>query len=268
LSYNFAEAVTRLKLSPRDIKTLILVLDLKYKSCISYLDELFGQIVDAVANAGLLDQSLIVFTSDHGELLYRKDAPFQWTHGFMLAPEDLSIPLIIRGPQITPGLYKNVTRSIDVFPTVAGLSGFRLPDGRVMGEDLSLAVLKKIPEPRLVAYSHTGLMPAEFVEEVKALPTFHRLFPSVGIDWLWVAAREGDIVYKLKSPGGGNVQPEVYDWKADPRETQNLFDPANQHQAGDHSMRKSVLNACVAWATFIEPLCGGSKEPIVHQRES
>ena len=220
LSTNFDDTVARLRCSPTEVKQLISVIELAYMSRVNYLDELFGDVVEVIAKAGLLDQSIIVFTSDHGELLYRKNVPFKWWHGFLLAPEDLSIPLMIRGPGIMPGKYEHVTRSIDVFPTVAGLSGFRISSRRVMGVNLSSQLQQGAKEPALVAYSHTSLLPKPYL----------LLLPDLGIEHISVAAREGDIVYKLRwLSGNREAQSEVFDWSIDPEENHNLFDPTNRH---------------------------------------
>ena len=228
LSFNYQETVARLRLSPDEAQKLISVIELVYKSRINYLDDLFGNVIKAISDAGLLDQSLIVLTSDHGEILYQKNAPLKWTH-FTLSPDELSVPLIIRGPGITPGTHEEVTRSIDVLPTLAGLMGFRLPRGSVMGVDLSPSLRLGRAEPVLVAYSHTSLVPKPVLEASKTWTLFHRLFPDFNIDGVWVASREGDTAYKLRWLDGRDAAPEVYDWAADPAETRNLFDPANRH---------------------------------------
>ena len=72
----------------------------------------------AVDERGLRDESLVVFTADHGELLYRDNALFPWSHDFQLAPEVLRAPLLIRGPGVAPGRAEWVTRSIDLYPTI------------------------------------------------------------------------------------------------------------------------------------------------------
>jgi arylsulfatase A-like enzyme len=157
--YAFDDPVASLGLSAEQVSQLIRVAELLYKSNVYFLDQLFGSLLAAIEEYGLLDESLIVFTADHGELMYRQNAPFHWTHGFMLAPEDIIVPLIMRGPGVPSGRYDAVTRSIDVFPTLAGLAGLRLPRDVVMGVDLSAAMRGESPPPELTAFSHTGLLP-------------------------------------------------------------------------------------------------------------
>jgi len=138
LSYNFPETVAQLGLSPPDLEDLAKVVELLYKSNISLLDALFGEVVDAIDQSGLLEESLIVFTADHGEVLYRENALCKWTHGHALAPKVLNVPLLIRAPSlgVVSGRYERVTRSIDVFPTTAALADVPLPeDVTVAGAD-------------------------------------------------------------------------------------------------------------------------------------
>jgi Arylsulfatase A and related enzymes len=233
LSYDFDATIARLHLGPAEVRTLVLALDVIYKSRVNYLDELFGGVVDKIAEAGLLDQSLIVLTSDHGEMLYRENAPLKWTH-FLNSPEELRVPLVIRSPGLAPGVYPQVTRSVDVFPTMLGLSNIRLgdvlPDDEdVAGVDLSPSLRSATPGPALLAYSHTSLVPEPFFKQSAWLSIFQRLMPGIDIEGMWVAIRDGDIVYKLDRLDRREVPPEAYDWKADPGEKHNVFDAADPH---------------------------------------
>ncbi len=62
------------------------VVELLNKSTLFDPDSLFGSVVETIRDHGLFDDAAIVFTADHGEVLYRKNARFQWSHGFQLAP--------------------------------------------------------------------------------------------------------------------------------------------------------------------------------------
>ena len=77
----------------------------------------------------------------------------RWTHGFILSADDIVVPLIVRGPGVPPRRIDAVTRSIDVFPTIAGLAGLPLPPGSVQGTDLSAALRGTAPMPPLLAFS-------------------------------------------------------------------------------------------------------------------
>jgi len=143
LQTRFRESVEQLGLTPNDIARMAAVLELVYKSKIALLDEYFGSVVQAVDAAGLARESLIAFTADHGEVLYEEDRRFNWTHAPDLAPEVINVPLMVRAGDggVSPTEIGHVTRSIDVFPTLAGLSGFSVPVASgVQGADLSRAL--------------------------------------------------------------------------------------------------------------------------------
>ena len=228
LERNFEGTARRLRLSPRERAALVAAMEAIYASRIEYLDELFGTVLDAIDRAGLADESLVAFTADHGEILYRENAPFKWTHGFMLEPEDLTVPLIVRAPVLTPGRYQGVSRSIDVFPTLAGLSGVGLAQGSVDGVDLSAALLGRAPEPRLAALSHTMLVPREVYARSREWTTFRSYFRELDAPGMWVALREGDLFCRQRARLGKDLPPELYDLATDPGLSRNLYDSGRE----------------------------------------
>lgn len=104
-----------------------------YYAATECLDDLVGDLRRTLEERGILDQTLFVFTSDHGDQLgshrlYGKDVPFE---------ESISVPFIVRYPaKLRP---KTVTDAllapIDIMPTVLGLAGVPCP--KVDGADLS-----------------------------------------------------------------------------------------------------------------------------------
>ena len=240
LSYDFDKTIARLGLTAADTQTLIRALEVIYKSRVEYLDELFGQVVAKIEAAGLLDEAAIAFTADHGEVLYRPNVPFKWTHGFYLAAEDIFVPLVLVAPGVTPGRYPGVSRSIDVFPTLTGLSGFNVAGPT--GVDLSATLLTGGEGPPLTAYSHTSLVPVPFLKDAATLPVFNNLFPSADVDTMWVSARQGDMVYKLRRLNRRDAPPEAYDYGRDRTEQNNVFDiRLPQHQRILEDLKKYRL---------------------------
>jgi arylsulfatase A-like enzyme len=227
LQWNFAEFVVREKLTRDDVHNLAQSIELLYKSNVGLLDQQFGELMGIVEKSGLSDQSLVVFTADHGETLHRDNALFHWGHGGQLAPEVLIVPLIIRGPDLQPTVWENVTRSIDLFPTMLGLSGITLPAKRaVEGVDLSHALRGEASAPELTAYSHTSVPHPQILKSREGT-LLHRFYPEFDGSLAWVAMRDGGLVYKLRNLDGTNWGFQVFDALADPEERQNLFDPDN-----------------------------------------
>ena len=223
----FDAVVATLHLTPEQVAKVIRVADLLYASNVAYLDGLFGDVVRAIDWNGLRDETLITFTTDHGERMYDPDPSGSWTHGFALTYETILIPWIMRGAGLGAGRYDGVTRSIDVLPTMAGLSGVALPPATVMGVDLSTALRHEAGMPELVAFSHTGLLPGVAPEQL--LPALAARFPHNDPSEMWVAARQGDLVYKLTSGDGSSFHPSVFDWRDGPG-ARDLYDPHDERQ--------------------------------------
>jgi arylsulfatase A-like enzyme len=231
LQWDFAEFVAREKLTQDDIRNLAASIELLYKSNVNLLDRHFGELVGAVAKSGALDRSLIVFTADHGETLYRDNALFHWGHGGQLAPEVLLVPLMIRAPGLAPAVYDSVTRSIDLFPTMLGLSGLTLATERaVEGNDLSQALRGQTPAPTLAAYSHTSVPHPQILQSLEGT-LLHRYYPGPDGSLTWVSVRDGEFVYKLRNLDGARWGVEVFDAENDPEERNNLYDPGNSRHA-------------------------------------
>lgn len=103
-----------------------------------YVDDLVGDIVTRLKDAGLYDDAIIVMTSDHGagfvpgESIRGMNVPGPLNEA--LYPDMLYVPLLIKGPGIAPGTVSDANAmSVDIVPTIADLIGATLPwtvDGR------------------------------------------------------------------------------------------------------------------------------------------
>ena len=231
ISFHFDETVALLKLNHDDIAMLAKVVEIVYKSCVRELDRYFGNTLDVLEEAGLINETLIVFTADHGELLYRENAPIHWFHGH-LEPEILEIPFMIRLPDKKfAGLqYPAVTRSIDVFPTVATLAGLDLKRQKLDGVDLSSSFeTDNFRELIAFSYGESG-HPAVMQDDPKSLECM---------------ARMGDVYFRLSSIQDGS---EVTLFQSNKNGGQpSSFNPANRHHAmvknGLIQYRKRLISA-------------------------
>ena len=233
LSWNFDETVRRLGLDEKRVSKLEAAVEILYASNVHHLDELFGDVVEEIRSRGLLDESLIAFTADHGEVMYRGTTPFQWSHGMQLAPEALTVPLIVRAPGagVKAGAYAGVSRSIDVFPTLAGLSGLSIdPKHGVQGVDLSPALRGESAAPDLTARSHTTVLIRSVFESMQERGARRKwgiaktFFPDEDPRWMWVSIVEGDRIYKWRNLDGERWGMEVFDLATDAAESRNLYD--------------------------------------------
>jgi hypothetical protein len=95
-----------------------------YLSTVSYFDSQINALTTYLKDADLYDQSLIIVTAPHGEILDNSTIPY---HHFLLTPDTLHVPLIIKPPK------QSDTRSgtrisgtfdlIDLFPTILDIQG-------------------------------------------------------------------------------------------------------------------------------------------------
>lgn len=105
-----------------------------YANLVTYSDILLGQLMNVIKKNGLNEDTILVFTSDHGDNL--------GSHGFFnkerLTEESIRIPFIINYPgKVRNDVdITNIAQLIDIMPTVLELTGCTVPQG-VQGRSLS-----------------------------------------------------------------------------------------------------------------------------------
>jgi choline-sulfatase len=102
------------------------LLDL-YDSEIAANDAAFGELLDLLGRRGILEDTVIVFVSDHGEEFLEHGG---WEHGRTLHAEMLDVPLIVRVPGLKSGkVVQRQVQQADVVPTVLDLLGLPVAAG-------------------------------------------------------------------------------------------------------------------------------------------
>ena len=97
-----------------------------YYASISYMDAQVGRVLDALQELGLAENTIVVFTSDHGYLL-GEHHKFQKQHLF---EESTRVPFIVSVPWMNKQHGKatnQITELLDLYPTLADLSGLKAP---------------------------------------------------------------------------------------------------------------------------------------------
>ena len=104
--------------------------DVAYRRLYYYLhklvDQAIGRILDALDASGMADDTIVVFTSDHGDLLGAHGGLQQkWANAF---DEATRVPMLVRGPGVepVPGGITAPTSHVDLIPTLLGLAGIDL----------------------------------------------------------------------------------------------------------------------------------------------
>jgi arylsulfatase A-like enzyme len=170
------------------------------------IDDWVGRVIAMLQERGLLDNTLILFTSDHGDFL----GDHHFLHkGQMPCRSLLHIPLIIADPNVPSGRVDAVCSNVDIMPTILKACGIAIPD-TVQGE-----VLPSVGESAKRDYAYeAGWSKASHEYH------HHTLYTQ---DWrisVYANLRDG----------------ELYNLREDPFEHVNLF-----HDAGHQRVRLELM---------------------------
>jgi hypothetical protein len=99
---------------------------LLYDAGVRFADEGIGQIVDNLKETGLLENTIIVITADHGESFWEHGLPLHTTNVY---DEAIKVPLIISSPSIDQrgATVREQVRLLDLFPTLVDFAGLEIP---------------------------------------------------------------------------------------------------------------------------------------------
>lgn len=125
-----------------------------YFSLIKSVDEEIGRVLKALEETGESDNTVVVFTSDHGEMM----GSHEMTGKNKIYDESFLVPYIISYPSVLkPHVEDLMMGSVDIMPTILGLMGLdkQIPS-TVMGHDYSDGIMtgtyKKNPKPTSAVY--------------------------------------------------------------------------------------------------------------------
>jgi arylsulfatase A-like enzyme len=113
-----------------------------YYAHIAALDDYVGDLLGTLRETGIVDETMVVFTSDHGDM--------HWSHGVVrkqkIWDESIKVPFLIRSPAVARIRELDMPiNTPDIMPTLLGLSGLKVPDA-VEGTDYS-GVVRGEAEP-------------------------------------------------------------------------------------------------------------------------
>ena len=91
-----------------------------YQNSVLHADAVAGGILDLLAEAGELENTIVVVTGDHGEEF--QESGF-WGHTSNFTPEQIDVPLYLRGPGIEAGVENRPTSHLDVSNSLLELLG-------------------------------------------------------------------------------------------------------------------------------------------------
>ncbi|MGB1149893.1 MAG: sulfatase family protein, partial [Alphaproteobacteria bacterium] len=192
-------------------------------SQVSLIDHGVGRILQTLDRLGLDDNTIVIYTADHGFSLGHNGI---WGHGAAAFPASAhrasyNIPLIVAGGETRAGAtHAGLVSQLDLFPTLAALggTGTGAPSLPSAGRDLS-AILTGRGAPDDGQQDRAVFMEQE---ETRAIRT---------PDWLYAARFLG-------APGFA-LGDELYDLRQDPLEQTNLID-SPQHAETAAGLRAEV----------------------------
>lgn len=173
-----------------------------YTAMVENIDRLCGMVIEDVRKRGELENTLIVYSSDHGEMLgdherWGKSLPYQPSAG---------VPLYVRGPGVQRGITTDTLVSlIDLTATFVDFAGARM--GGIDGRSLRPVLAGQPFEPRDLVLSGLGAWRMAFDGRYKLIRGFE---PQTA-----ASARKG--------PGPpAELRPLLFDLKLDPAESTNI----------------------------------------------
>jgi uncharacterized sulfatase len=190
-----------------------------YLAAVSSCDDHFGRLMSFLEKEGLSENSILVFTSDHGEMMgsHGRYAKSIWYE------ESIGIPFIIRWRgQINPGMEQMPFACYNFMPTLLGLMGIKVP-GTVEGTDYSALIRGRHQEKATSAVIASYGNPAKLLA-VGQEPSIWALqadsLNRSGVDWRTVGYRglRTDRYTYVVSRGrkGENLRRYLYDNQEDP----------------------------------------------------
>jgi len=119
------EVVFELLRDPQHRERAARTLGNRYDRHLIRLDRAVTRLLSHIEASGLASSTTVIVTSDHGEYLGERGLAY---HVIDLHPEVVNVPLLVRGPNITPGRSRRPTSLVDLFPTILASLGIEAPD--------------------------------------------------------------------------------------------------------------------------------------------
>ena len=200
---------------------------------ITMVDTWIGYLLRRVENMGLMENTAIIFTSDHGFYfgehggLFGKITHFRQPDGTLFAAGDerrgwghsplyeemVRIPLLVYVPGVAPGYYNQLTSAVDLMPTVLDILGQQIPDS-VEGESLLTKICDaSLPGREFVVSAIPFANPGDPVHIVDNVLRWLRASPVTT-----VTAGHWSLLYSMDEGMSA-----LYDLESDPKQEDNVI---------------------------------------------
>lgn len=165
-----------------------------YKGEIHFADQQLGRVLSRLEQLGLEDDTLIVFSADHGEGLGEHD---EAEHAMFIYETTTHVPMLLAGPGVPKRRVDAVVRTADLTPTILELAGIEADTSAFDGASV-LPLLEGRSDPPRSAYTES-------------------LYGRLNFGWAELRALRDSEWKVIESP-----LHEIYSLNYDPRETKNL----------------------------------------------
>ena len=186
-----------------------------YLRCVASIDDNVGRLLDHLDEAGLADDTIVVYTSDQGFFL----GDHGWFDKRFMYEESLAMPLLVRYPrEIAPGsVCADMALNVDLAPTFLDLAGLSIP-ADMQGASLCPLLRGATPE---------GWQTSMYYRYWMHRDEAHNIWAHYGVRTL-----RHKLIYFYNDPLGrpgarGPTDPpewELYDLEVDPFEVRNVYD--------------------------------------------
>ncbi|MBK1875812.1 sulfatase family protein [Pelagicoccus mobilis] len=173
-----------------------------YYAKISFVDQQIQKVLDTLERSGHLENSIVIFSSDHGEMLGDHQSAYKW----LMYDCITRVPLIIRDfrKRAERQETEDLVSLIDMGPTILEMAGLKAPT-RLEGRSLTPYLDHSVSKPREAVYCEDNYM-------------------------IMRRSRDEKIVHYIGAPYG-----EYYRLDEDPNELNNLWD------SPEHTQRRKEL---------------------------
>ncbi len=178
-----------------------------YSGEVRYCDIWLGKLFEGLRERGLLDDLLVVVTSDHGEGLFDHNLR---AHGTDMYQEQLHVPLVIRFPREgapQPAKVQAFASHVDLAPTILGAYGLEIPEN-FQGRDLGLAARSgKLEVEGSYAYSEMNFTGLDFesVSDGNAKLIRNRAYDGTKADAFEYEVRKKDTISTISRVNYGRL---------------------------------------------------------------
>ena len=182
-----------------------------YLANVSYFDSKIGELVQTLSEIGELDNTIVMVTADHGDMLGERGLWYKMN----FFEHSARVPLVMAGPGVKTGVAENACSLVDLLPTFLEIAG---GDENTLGEPIDGRSLMPLARGEEDPVSEAI---GEYCAEMTPYPVF--------------MIRRGALKYIHCDPD----PPQLYDLSNDPLEKVNLADHSS-HREVSQSFAKEV----------------------------